>query len=94
MPLTFLATNAKAAPYAFGFSILVAGPGLRFICRPSVVHQNAASPMDFPLSSRLDEGDGLAIFDNVPVPWDSVSSSTATLRCATAFFSVPRRCRR
>ncbi|HEX3537838.1 MAG TPA: 4-hydroxyphenylacetate 3-monooxygenase, oxygenase component [Stellaceae bacterium] len=72
MPSTFLATNADAAPYAFGFSIPVASPGLRFICRPSVVHQNAASPMDFPLSSRLDEGDGLAVFDNVLVPWERV----------------------
>jgi 4-hydroxyphenylacetate 3-monooxygenase len=72
MPSTFLATNADAAPYAFGFSIPVATPGLRFICRPSVVHQNAASPMDYPLSSRLDEGDGLAVFDNVLVPWERV----------------------
>jgi 4-hydroxyphenylacetate 3-monooxygenase len=39
MPSTFLATNAEAAPYAFGFSIPVGSPGLRFICRPSVVHQ-------------------------------------------------------
>src|SRR5436190_10785462 len=72
MPSTFLATNADAAPYAFGFAIPVATPGLRFVCRPSVVHQNAASPMDFPLSSRLDEGDGLAVFDNVLVPWERV----------------------
>jgi 4-hydroxyphenylacetate 3-monooxygenase len=72
MPSTFLATNAEAAPYAFGFAIPVATPGLRFICRPSVVHQNAASVMDFPLSSRLDEGDGLAVFDNVLVPWERV----------------------
>src|SRR5947207_2810773 len=43
LPSTFLATNADAAPYAFAFSIPVAAPGLRFICRPSVVHQNAAS---------------------------------------------------
>src|SRR2546423_3198481 len=70
MPSTFLATNTEAAPYAFGFSIPVATPGLRFVCRPSVVHQNAASPMDFPLSSRLDEGDGLAGFDDVLVPWE------------------------
>ena len=28
--------------------------------------------MDFPLSSRLDEGDGLAVFDNVLVPWERV----------------------
>src|ERR1051325_8198623 len=48
MPSTFLATNEEAAPYAFGFAIPVAAPGLRFVCRPSVVHQNAASPLDFP----------------------------------------------
>src|SRR5437764_7994853 len=69
---TFLATNADAAPYAFAFAVPVATPGLRFICRPSVVHQNAASPMDYPLSSRLDEGDGLAVFDDVLVPWERV----------------------
>ena len=72
MPSTFLPTNDEAAPYAFGFAIPVATPGLRFVCRPSIVHQNAASPMDFPLSSRLDEGDGLAVFDNVLVPWERV----------------------
>src|SRR5262249_52484076 len=49
MPSTFLATNAEAAPYAFGFAIPVAAPGLRFICRPSIVHQNAASILDYPL---------------------------------------------
>src|SRR5204863_39639 len=32
----------------------------------------AASPMDFPLSPRLDEGDGLAVFDDVLVPWERV----------------------
>jgi 4-hydroxyphenylacetate 3-monooxygenase len=72
MPSTFLATNEAAAPYAFGFSIPVATAGLKFICRPSVVHQNAASGMDYPLSSRLDEGDALAVFDRVLVPWERV----------------------
>ena len=72
MPSTFLATNAEAAPYAFGFAIPVATPGLRFVCRPSVVHQNAASAMDYPLSSRLDEQDAMAIFDDVLVPWERV----------------------
>jgi 4-hydroxyphenylacetate 3-monooxygenase len=72
MPSTFLATNAEAAAYAFGFSIPVATNGLRFLCRPSVMHQNSASVMDFPLSSRLDEGDGLAVFDDVLVPWERV----------------------
>jgi len=72
LPSTFLATNPEAAPYAFAFSIPVAAPGLRFICRPSVVHQKAASVLDYPLSSRFDEGDGLAVFDDVLVPWDRV----------------------
>jgi 4-hydroxyphenylacetate 3-monooxygenase len=72
MPSTFLATNEAAAPYAFGFSIPVATPGLKFICRPSVVHLNAASGMDYPLSSRFDEGDALAVFDDVLVPWERV----------------------
>src|SRR6266513_3328063 len=72
LPSTFLATNPDAAPDAFAFSIPAAAPGLRFICRPSVVHQNAASVMDYPLSSRLDEGDGLAVFDDVLVPWERV----------------------
>ena len=72
LPSTFLATNPDAAPYAFAFAVPVATPGLRFVCRPSVVHQNAASVMDYPLSSRLDEGDGLAVFDDVLVPWERV----------------------
>src|SRR5262249_41499212 len=47
-------------------------PGLRFICRPSVIHQNPASPMDYPLSSRFDETDAMVIFDDVLVPWERV----------------------
>ena len=85
MPSTFLATNEEAAPYAFGFAIPVATPGLRFVCRPSVVHQNAASAMDFPLSSRLDEGDGLAVFDNVLVPWERVFIHRDPVMCNGLF---------
>lgn len=70
MPSTYLSGTDEARPYAFGFCIPIASPGLKFICRPSVTHQNAASPMDFPLSSRLDEGDGMVVFDNVLVPWE------------------------
>ncbi len=85
MPSTFLATNAEAAPYAFGFAIPVATKGLRFICRPSVVHQNSASMMDYPLSSRLDEGDGLAVFDDVLVPWERVFIHRDPLMCNGLF---------
>jgi 4-hydroxyphenylacetate 3-monooxygenase len=72
MPSTYLANTPEAEPYAFGFCIPVATSGLRFICRPSVIHLEAASPMDYPLSSRLDETDGMVVFDNVLVPWERV----------------------
>jgi 4-hydroxyphenylacetate 3-monooxygenase len=72
MPSTYIASNKEAEPYAFGFSIPVASPGLKFICRPSIIHQNAASAMDYPLSTRFDESDAMVIFDDVLVPWERV----------------------
>jgi 4-hydroxyphenylacetate 3-monooxygenase len=72
LPSTYLANSEEAEPYAFGFSVPVDAPGLRFICRPSVTHQNAASVMDFPLSARFDETDAMVIFDDVLVPWERV----------------------
>jgi 4-hydroxyphenylacetate 3-monooxygenase len=72
MPSTYLANSKEAEPYAFGFSVPVNAPGLRFICRPSVIHQNAASVMDFPLSARFDETDAMVIFEGVLVPWERV----------------------
>ncbi len=71
-PSTNIAVSDDAAPYAFAFCIPCNTQGLRFICRPPVMHQNTASPMDYPLSSRLDEGDGMVIFHNVLVPWERV----------------------
>jgi 4-hydroxyphenylacetate 3-monooxygenase len=72
LPSTYIANSKEAEPYAFGFSVAVNAPGLRFICRPSVVHQNAASPMDYPLSARFDETDAMVVFDDVLVPWERV----------------------
>jgi 4-hydroxyphenylacetate 3-monooxygenase len=72
LPSTYLATSKEAEPYAFGFSVKADAPGLRFICRPSVIHQNAASPLDHPLSARFDETDAMVIFDDVLVPWEQV----------------------
>jgi len=72
MPSTYLANSEEARAFAFGFAVSVNTPGLRFICRPSVIHTEAASPMDYPLSSRLDETDAMVIFDNVLVPWERV----------------------
>jgi 4-hydroxyphenylacetate 3-monooxygenase len=72
MPSTYLANSEDARPYAFGFAVPVNAPGLRFICRPSVIHAQPGSSMDYPLSSRLDETDAMVIFDNVLVPWERV----------------------
>jgi len=72
MPSTFLQNSPEAEPYAFGFCIPIATPGLRFICRPMVIHRDAASPMDYPLSSRYDECDAMVVFDDVEVPWERV----------------------
>ena len=72
LPSTSIANSKEAEPYAFGFSVKVNTPGLRFICRPSVIHQNAASVIDYPLSARLDETDAMVIFDDVLVPWERV----------------------
>src|SRR5438477_53949 len=35
LPSTYIANSKEAEPYAFGFSVKVNAPGLRFICRPS-----------------------------------------------------------
>ena len=72
LPSTYLATSKEAEPYAFGFSVNVGAPILRFICRPSVIHRIAASPMDHPLSARFDETDAMVIFDDVLVLWERV----------------------
>ena len=67
-----LPDTEEAKPFAIGFAIPIATPGLRFICRPSLANPDAASPLDHPLSSRFDESDGMVIFDDVLVPWERV----------------------
>ncbi|HUB96115.1 MAG TPA: 4-hydroxyphenylacetate 3-hydroxylase N-terminal domain-containing protein [Stellaceae bacterium] len=67
-----LPETEDAKPFAIGFAIPVATDGVRQICRPSVMHRNAGSPLDHPLSSRYDETDCMVVFDNVLVPWERV----------------------
>ncbi|MGH7987525.1 MAG: 4-hydroxyphenylacetate 3-hydroxylase family protein [Candidatus Binataceae bacterium] len=55
-----------ADAYALSFCIPMATPGLKFICRDSCAH--SGNVFDFPLSSRFDEQDAFAIFDDVEVP--------------------------
>ena len=56
------------------FTVPMATPGVKLICRPSYEYAAATSgsPFDYPLSSRLDENDSIFIFDNVFVPWENV----------------------
>lgn len=48
--------------------------GVKLICRTSY-EMNAAvlgSPLDYPLSSRMDENDAILVFNRVLVPWENV----------------------
>ena len=67
-----LPETEEGRAYAFGLAVPVATPGLKLICRPTVVPQAAGSPMDYPLSMRFDEMDAMVIFDEVLVPWERV----------------------
>jgi aromatic ring hydroxylase len=58
------------------FIIPTNAPGLKIISRPSYEFSAAtlSSPFDQPLSSRMDENDGILVFDKVLVPWENVFS--------------------
>jgi 4-hydroxyphenylacetate 3-monooxygenase oxygenase component len=57
--------------YALAFGIPTSTPGLKFICRETV-SPLPRSRFDHPLSSRFEEMDCIAVFDDVLVPWDRV----------------------
>jgi len=62
--------NEREADHAIWFAIPAAARGLRQICRaPFAPNHNS---FDHPVSTRFDEPDTLAIFDDVLVPWDRV----------------------
>jgi 4-hydroxyphenylacetate 3-monooxygenase oxygenase component len=56
--------------YALAFAIPMGTPGLKFVCRDTFA--KSRSHFDYPLSSRFDEMDAVAIFDDVVVPWNRV----------------------
>lgn len=70
-PSSYLDVSEEAKRYAFAFSIPCATDGLRFICRPSLGPINGRT-LDYPLSSRYDEMDAVAVFERVLVPWERV----------------------
>jgi len=57
--------------YALVFGIPSNTPGLTFICRETVAPL-PRSRFDHPLSSRFEEMDCIAVFDDVLVPWERV----------------------
>ena len=56
--------------YALGFTIPVDAPGLHWVCRDSFDPDR--STRDYPISSRFEEIDTIAVFDDVEVPWEKV----------------------
>jgi 4-hydroxyphenylacetate 3-monooxygenase oxygenase component len=57
--------------YALAFGIAVGTPGLRFICREPF-DDGRQSEWDHPLSTRFEEPDAVAVFDDVLIPWECV----------------------
>jgi 4-hydroxyphenylacetate 3-monooxygenase len=70
-------------PRAFAFSIPVASPGLRMICRESF--DIGRSSFDHPLGSRFEEMDCTADFDRVLVPWERVFLYGDQAYCSALF---------
>ena len=57
--------------YALAFSVPNNAPGLKWVCRETVAPL-PRSTWDHPLSSRFEEMDCIAIFDDVLIPWNRV----------------------
>lgn len=65
-----LPRGADASRFALAFSIPMATPGLKVLCRDH--YGLPAPPVDRPFSSRFDEQDAFVVFDDVEVPKDRV----------------------
>jgi 4-hydroxyphenylacetate 3-monooxygenase len=66
----FMPRSPGEEDYALAFALPCATPGLKFVCREP--YDAGRSHFDRPASSRFDEEDSIAIFDNVLVPWERV----------------------
>jgi aromatic ring hydroxylase len=66
----YMPRKAGEEDYALSFALPVATRGLKFVCREP--YDTGRSSFDRPLSSRFDEGDAMAILDDVLVPWERV----------------------
>lgn len=75
-------------PYAVSFAVPMDAPGLRLYCRRPYA-SGQPSRFDYPLSTRFDETDGLVVFDDVFVPWETVFVVGDVDRCRQQFFDTP-----
>ncbi len=57
--------------YANTFVVPLGAPGLKLYCRTPFA-TGKPSAYDYPLSTRFDESDAFAVFDDVFVPWENV----------------------
>ncbi len=75
-------------PYAISFAMPMSSKGLKLMSRKSY---EAASPsiFDNPLSSRFDENDAVAYFDDVKVPWERVFVFKSIEMCQKQFHDTP-----
>lgn len=83
-PSTVLRQEEGAEKYALAFAIPTNAPGLHFICRESLTG-NDGSTFDYPVSSRFEEQDAVAVFDDVLVPWDRVFMMNSVPLCNNAY---------
>lgn len=73
--------------YANSFVVPLDAPGLQIICRRA--YGGDRDPYDYPLSSRFDESDGFAIFEDVLVPWEHVFALKDPDTLRAQFFRTP-----
>ncbi len=66
----FMPRKPGEEDYAVSFAVPVDIEGLKFIARES--YAQGRSLFDRPLTERFDEGDAIAMFNKVLVPWDRV----------------------
>jgi len=82
-PSTVLKAASDTNSFAFAFTIPCATPGMKLICRESLVY--GESRIDHPLGSRFEEMDTLVVFDDVLVPWDRVFLKSDPDLCSRHF---------
>ncbi len=83
-PSTVLKQEEGADKYAVAFAIPTNAPGLHFVCREPLTGRND-STFDYPVSSRFEEQDAVAVFDDVLVPWDRVFAMNSVEICNGAY---------